>query len=112
DRLADAGESWSERRGDWRVVIADDGDVLWNLPASRLEKAHRTRRHEVRCGEHGVDVRPDLQESLHRRRAAVLGEVAGRDERRVMRDPGLIQRLAVAREPVDAGAHVDRAGDR
>src|SRR5947199_9985878 len=33
DRLADAGESWSERRGDWRVVIADDGDVLRNLPA-------------------------------------------------------------------------------
>ena len=58
--------------------------------------------HQVRRREDGVDVRVGRQQALHRRGAALLGEVAHGLERAVERQAGLGEGVAVALQAVDA----------
>ena len=99
------------RRGrrDRRVVVADDRDVLGDAPPGGGQDGQGAGGHEVGRGEDRVDVGARREQPVHRRGAALLGEVADGLEARVGGDAGVGERLAIAGQPVDAGGHVARA---
>ena len=79
------------------------------MPAQRLE---RPRSHDVGRAKDSVQIRMPVQQRLHCRGAALLAEVAGLLKRFIGLEACLQQSVAVALQPVDPGAHVQRAGDR
>ena len=112
DRLADAGEVRPDRRGDGGVVEPGDRHVFGHPPAGGGEGRQRAGRHQIGGGEHRVDVRPGLEQALHRARAALLGEVADGLEGRIGITVGTREGVPVPAEAIDSCGHVLRARDR
>ena len=74
-----------------------------------VQRDQRTLRHEVVGREHAIEVVVLGEQSLHRRLAAVVGEVAL--DRRHVGHPVTGHGLAEAGDAVVAGGYVDRTSD-
>ena len=97
------------RRRGGAVVEADDGDVLGNAAPPLAQHRERTGRHEVARHEEAVEVGHPVEQPPGGGDRACHGEVGRLD--RVGGPARGSHRTRVALEPVDAGGHVERAGD-
>jgi hypothetical protein len=80
-------------------------------PAKAAQRVQRSRGHEVGGGEHGVDTRPVIDEAAQRVLTRHEAEVPVGDHARI-EGTRRRQGATVAEQPVDAGRHVRRPGDR